>query len=216
MGMVQVLKDSVRNKISKAAEIRFSEVGYKQTTIGAIAQEAGIATGTVYKYFPNKETLFQSIITSDFVEEFSCLTRNRIASFAQPGGMDGGRIATEGEVGKLLQFITRNRLKVIILLAWGEGTQYEHFASSYIQSMETQTLTQARAQFPQLDLTPTFRFMVHTILVDSINGIVAILRKFDEEEPIHEAFAAFEKYQLAGINALTEWACSSRSDYERI
>ena len=209
--MVQVLKDSVRNTISKTAEIRFSEVGYKQTTIGAIAQEAGIATGTVYKYFPNKETLFQSIITSDFVEEFSCLTKNRIASFAQPGGMDGSRIAPEGEVGRFLQFIARNRLKVIILLAWGKGTKYEYFVSSYIQGMEIQTLAQARTQFPQLDQTPTFRFMVHNILVESVNGIVAILRKFDDEETIYDAFAAFGKYQLAGINALTEWACSSRS-----
>jgi len=209
--MVQVLKDSVRNQIAKTAEIRFAEVGYKQSTIGAIAQEAGIATGTVYKYFPNKKTLFQSIITNDFVEEFSCLTRNRIASFAQPGGMDGSRITTESEAGKLLKFITHNRLKVIILLAWGKGTEYEYFVSSYIQSMETQTLTQVRTQFPQLDLTRTFRFMVHNILVDSINGMIAILRKFDDEESIYDAFAAFGKYQLAGINALTEWACSSRS-----
>lgn len=207
--MVQILKDSVRNQILEAAEAQFAQVGFKRATIGTIAQEAGIATGTVYTYFPNKKALFHSIITEDFVEELSNLTRNRIASFAQPAGLDMDHNPMKGESGRLLSFFVHNRLKIIILLGWGEGTKYESFISNYIQKMELQTMDQVRIQFPQLKITKTFRFMVHKYLVESIRGIIAILTEFNEEKAIYSAFAATTKCQLAGINALIEWALST-------
>ena len=207
--MVQVLKDSVRDKITQAAESEFAEVGFKSATVEAIARKAGVATGTVYKYFPNKKALFQSIITDDFVEELAHLTRSRIASFAKPDGLDAGQNPMEGESGDLLRFFVHNRLKVVILLGWGKGTKYEDFVPNYIHEMELQTMNQAQEQFPQLKRTQVFRFMVRKSLTESIRGIVSILQEFTDEKSIHAAFTASVGYQLAGINALVNWALSA-------
>ena len=204
--MVQVLKESVRERIFEAAETRFAEVGFRTATIGEIAQEAGVATGTVYKYFPDKEALFRSIITDDFVEELTGLTRQRIAAFARPGGMAEGQDPQEDESGDLLRFFARNRRKVVILLGWGEGTRYEFFARDYQREMESQTLRQAAEQFPQLKMTRTFRFMVRNVLRESVRGIVAILSEFEDEASIREAFSAAMGYRLAGMNGLVRWA----------
>lgn len=119
--MVQVLKESVRARILEAAESRFAEVGFQNATIGDIARGAGVATGTVYKYYPDKETLFHSAITDGFVEELTRLTRQRIAAFARPGGMSEEQAPGEGESGALLRFFAENRRKVVILLGWGRG-----------------------------------------------------------------------------------------------
>ena len=200
--MVQVLKEEIRSRIAEAAEARFAEVGPANATMGEIAGAAGVATGTVYKYFRDKQALFDSIVTEDFVAELTRLTRRRIAAFARPGGMDGGRDPMQGESGELLDFFAGNRLKVVILLGWGEGTRYADFAPDYLREMETQTLAQAREQFPQLGMTPVFRFMVRRILGESIRGIVAILTEFEDRDAIREAFAAAAGYRLAGINAL--------------
>ena len=208
--MVQVLKESVRERISEAAESRFAEVGFRDATIGDIATDAGVAAGTVYKYYPDKEALFQSIITDGFVEELSALTRQRIAAFAQPGGMAEGRDSGESESGELLRFFARNRRKVVILLGWGEGTRYEYFARDYLQEMESQTLRQAGEQFPRLKLTRVFRFMVRNILRESVRGIVAILSEFEDEASIREAFSAAMGYRLAGINGLVRWGVRQR------
>lgn len=204
--MVQVLKEDVRGRIARAAEARFAEAGYGSATIGEIARHAGVATGTVYKYFPDKEALFQSIVTDDFVAEMSRLTRRRIAAFARPGGMAGDRDPAGGESGELLGFFARNRLKVVILLGRAEGTKYADFAPDYLRGMEAQTLEQARAQFPGLDQTPMFRFMVRHILGESVRGIVAILTAFEDEAAIGEALAAATACQIAGINALVRRA----------
>jgi len=48
--------------ILDAAERVFAARGYAATTVKDVAQEAGVATGTVYLYFPSKEELFLALI----------------------------------------------------------------------------------------------------------------------------------------------------------
>jgi AcrR family transcriptional regulator len=45
-----------------AAEKLFSDRGYYQTSMEDIAQAAEYATGTIYRYFPSKEELYNSIL----------------------------------------------------------------------------------------------------------------------------------------------------------
>jgi len=206
--MAQVLKDHIRNQILAAAESRFAEVGFAQATIGSIAQEAEVATGTVYTYFPNKKVLFHSVVTEEFVGELSRLTRNSIASFAQPGWMEADRAGINEASAELLRFFAENRCKAVILLHRGQGTDYEGFVQDYVSAMQTQTLGQVAGQFPDLEITPAFRFMVRAILEESVRMIAAILMEFDDEQSIHTAFAAKGRYQLAGMGALVQWACA--------
>ena len=46
----------------EAATRLFAEKGYAATNVQEIAQEAGVATGTFYLYFPSKEALFLTLI----------------------------------------------------------------------------------------------------------------------------------------------------------
>jgi len=208
--MVQVLKESVRRRITDAAEARFAAQGFDSATMEAIAGDAGVAAGTVYRYFPNKQALFHSIVTEEFVTELSRLTRERIASFARPEGMKPGRDAMAGPSGDLLGFLARNRLKAVILLGWGQWTKYADFVPGYIRDMEAQALAQAGEQFPQLEQTRTFRFMVRRILEESVRGMVAILTEFEDEDDIRRAFGAALRCRMAGINALAAWALEGK------
>jgi AcrR family transcriptional regulator len=52
--MSQTKKEGVRDAILAAAFRRFSEQGYIDTSIPAIAREAGISTANVYVYFKSK------------------------------------------------------------------------------------------------------------------------------------------------------------------
>ena len=46
-----------RNRILRAAGAVFAEKGFMQSTIAMIAKKAGVADGTIYLYFKNKEDL---------------------------------------------------------------------------------------------------------------------------------------------------------------
>ena len=209
--MVQVLKESVKKQIAHAAERMFARVGYKKATIGLIAEEAGVATGNIYKYYASKEALFHSIITAEFVAQFERLTRNRVASLIDPAKAESVRSIENGDAGKLLRFWIDNRLKVIIILSRAEGSTYESFADTYIQSITRQSMDNLPTTHPNLKDTDIFRFTFRSRLAETVRGVVSILETFEEEQQIVDAFATSWAYHYAGINAVIAW-CSRQAD----
>ncbi len=59
-----MVKEDIRSKrqaIIEAARKIFATKGYEDTTIAEIAEDAGIAVGTVYLYFGNKRDIYTSV-----------------------------------------------------------------------------------------------------------------------------------------------------------
>ncbi len=59
---VEEKKEAKEKNIVNAALELFSQQGFHDTTIDEIAQQAGVAKGTVYLYFRDKESIFRHII----------------------------------------------------------------------------------------------------------------------------------------------------------
>lgn len=57
------LKDN-RSRILEAARTLVSEGGWKEAHVATVAAAAGIATGTVYRYFPSKAELFVEVLSA--------------------------------------------------------------------------------------------------------------------------------------------------------
>ena len=64
-------KNIKRESIIRAAIEVFSNKDFKTASISEIAQKAGVASGTIYQYFKNKEDLFFSI-PIEKTNEFQC------------------------------------------------------------------------------------------------------------------------------------------------
>jgi len=67
-------QEDARERILKAALEEFSEKGFHASTIDSIAERAGIAKGTVYRYFKTKEALFTAL-KEDSMAEFVQIAR---------------------------------------------------------------------------------------------------------------------------------------------
>jgi len=67
-----------RDRILQSALDEFSEKGFHTTTIDSIAERAGMAKGTVYRYFKTKESLF-SALKEDTIGEFVELARQDLS-----------------------------------------------------------------------------------------------------------------------------------------
>jgi AcrR family transcriptional regulator len=68
-----------RTKIMQSALDEFSERGFHATTIDSIAERAGIAKGTVYRYFKTKDALFTAL-KEDTISEFVEMARVDLSS----------------------------------------------------------------------------------------------------------------------------------------
>lgn len=54
--------DERRKHILRAAEICFARDGFHNTTIADVREEAGVSTGAIYTYFPNKEAMIRALL----------------------------------------------------------------------------------------------------------------------------------------------------------
>lgn len=74
--MPKVIKD-IENKIFVGAMELFEEKGYQAVDMKNIAKKVGIAVGTLYNYYPNKEALYTKIFHRSWettMERLGCIT----------------------------------------------------------------------------------------------------------------------------------------------
>jgi AcrR family transcriptional regulator len=67
-----------RADILSAASSLFAERGFAQVSTAALAEEAGVSTATLYRYFADKESLFVAVIDSlvaDVIQQMADLPR---------------------------------------------------------------------------------------------------------------------------------------------
>ena len=78
-------KDAKRTAMMQAAVRVFAEKGYHTATIRDVVNEADVAIGTFYFYFPDKETLFVHLYeeTADFLLQTIAQSINSRATFPQ-------------------------------------------------------------------------------------------------------------------------------------
>jgi len=69
-------REKKRKKIMQAAMKIFSKKGYSPAVLDEVAYEAGIAKGTLYLYFQDKEDLFFSTIMSVFDKLIDIISKN--------------------------------------------------------------------------------------------------------------------------------------------
>ena len=66
----EAIKRKKASLIIETALLRFSEDGYKSTSMQSIAKEANVSKGNLYNYFESKETLLESVLRSG-LDQFS-------------------------------------------------------------------------------------------------------------------------------------------------
>ena len=62
LGKREFQKQKAREQILKQALILFSDNGLEKTTVADIVEKCDIARGTFYNYFPDMNTLFDTLI----------------------------------------------------------------------------------------------------------------------------------------------------------
>ena len=78
--MSRVREVGMEDRILDSAFSVFGEHGFQATTLKEIAQAAGISSGSVYTYFPDKESLFKAAVNrgwASFIDELETINRGR-------------------------------------------------------------------------------------------------------------------------------------------
>jgi len=124
--MAQVLKEEIRERIIKAATLEFFEKGFESSSLRKIARDSGITPGNLYRYFDNKEALYEFIIGESYRKLNHILMKNSdnkimINDVPSPEMLDDLRSENQGKIAnRVIQEVVEvygdNRMALLILL----------------------------------------------------------------------------------------------------
>jgi AcrR family transcriptional regulator len=78
-----------RQRILRAARQLIADGGFREAQVVAVAHAAGVATGTIYRYFPSKADLFAEVLRIICQRELDV-----VSSIARSGGSAAERLAS--------------------------------------------------------------------------------------------------------------------------
>lgn len=212
--MAQRLKDEVRQRILSAASECFSRNGYLRTSLAEIAQKADIATSNLYKYYANKEALFDAVVSVHDAAQLLRLLRARLRELRIKS--DWSALNSEGSMAarRLMEFWISKRLTTVILLDGANGTRYQRFRPAFVGEMRKAAARQLCR--PGAAQDPVLGLLLETIFENTVTLIVTVLREHENEADVHRAIAAFWSYQLAGLQALSKHIEGDREEAPHI
>jgi AcrR family transcriptional regulator len=127
-----------RAAIVEAALDEFIARGFAATRLDDVAKRAGVAKGTIYLHFSDKESMFEELISTAIVP--------LIGRLVPPPSMNGSvREALEGFAKAFIQEVATTRRGDIVRLIVAEGPRFPAIADFYYREVISRGLAGMRA-----------------------------------------------------------------------
>ena len=128
-----------RSAIIEAAMDEFIARGFAATRLDDVAKRAGVAKGTIYLHFKDKEALFEELIRTAIVPLV-----NRLTAGPPPSGASV-RDMVEGFARTFIHEVTTTRRGDIVRLIVAEGPRFPAVADFYYREVVSKGLAGMRA-----------------------------------------------------------------------
>lgn len=194
---MQVLKDELRQAMLRVAQNMFLDPGYEKTSMKDIAAKVGVSVGNLYRYFPNKEALLESV-TMPAYERLLELMENseEISADRMPMILD--------QLESLLaEFLREYRQSLLILLYESKGTRQENirneFFDRFVSHVEMHFADHNRKTSAAKQLNSD---AARPLAIAFLEGYFEIIRLYSEEEQIVQAARAYVTIWFSGLQIL--------------
>jgi AcrR family transcriptional regulator len=187
-------KETVKVILEAAAQV-FSEEGYSATT-NRIAQRAGVSIGSVYQYFPNKESVLSSLLGQHIQEGYD-LIRKELSELMKTGKIT--RAVIQRLVETMITLHERNPSLHRVLF---EQVQLSRFRTEYARNEElaVSNLLLLLKKTPEARMEKSdaaVRLLVHAIEAMTHRFVLYGYDGMDEREFKDELTDMMAKYLLS-------------------
>lgn len=124
---MQTKKIEVERKIYKGALEIFKEKGYKSATMKEISKSSGVPIGNIYRYYQNKEILFDEIVFEVY-SRIKFIHNHEELETGNPNFNDKPRVF----LSRYIALATSKPMEFSILFNSSEGTKYEKFIDELV------------------------------------------------------------------------------------
>lgn len=137
------LKSSKRDRILRAAVEVFARTGYFNAKVSEVAKAAGVADGTIYLYFQNKEDLLVSIFREQTSQYLSALrevladARDASERIRRAIRFHLQNLGSDRDMAVVFQVELRQSLKFMSLFSQLEVAEYLNFLRALVEAGQT-------------------------------------------------------------------------------
>ena len=198
---MRLLNDELAKNILEASKKEFLEKGFQKASLRSIAAAVNVTTGAVYKYYENKETLFDAIVKKpadelyelyrSYNEDFSDQDMSKQLSELSDG--------IEDDTDGLLGFIYDNYDAFKLIACCSEGTKYADYVERLIEIEAKSSLRLIRLMQADGKISADFdEQLVHIISGTMFNGVFEIISHNEPIETAREHIHILKEFYTAG------------------
>lgn len=196
---VQEKLDERASKIIRAARELLAEKSYHGASIKSVAKKAGIATGTFYLYFRNKEALFNAIVDEMYAELLDAITKARNK---HNNALDKLKASMEACV-KL--FIKEQHLaKILLVQIPSANTLFNNILTEIEDELIVLTKKDLDEAVENGLLPEQDTFITSIAFVGTFREVLITWLRRGEPSDLMQAFHSLINYNLRGLGAKTE------------
>ena len=188
---MQTQKPEIREKILNRSRSLFYKRGFEKTTMRQIASGVRMSVSNLYKYFRNKEELFDELVSGFHFRYL--IGYKAFLSHSENHGFDrdAGAMLARG----LFESIKGHTREFVLLMEKSRGTKYEPFASDL-----TALLVEHISHDVNID--PGKNFMVEVFVRNLFNGMTEIARNHKSDAQTLSHITLLAQYHIRGISIL--------------
>lgn len=204
--MIQRKKPEIREAIVAAAAEVFAQVGYEGATLAGIAARAESSVGNVYKYFRDKEELFEAAIPLSLAAELRAALKARVESLGAARDVSAIPSSHPYRVAsaRLLELVVSRRAAAVFLLRRSRGTAHAGFAERVAEDLARGARRYAARAYDGLRLDAPARRTLARIYRGFVAGLASILEEERSAAALELASEQLARYHLAGVRAFLE------------
>jgi len=168
-----------RAAILDAALQLFSHRGYRGTSIREIAAKAGVSTGNVYHHFPDKESIFETLLSQYWaaIERPDFPFNRALAAATFPDNLEELAAAAEESVRRFRPYVALIYVDVVELSGDHIRKFYSGMSERFALFIKTRVGEEALARRLRPGVTPlsavmlASRFYLHFFAVEILFGV---------------------------------------------
>lgn len=174
---MQIKKKEVQNKIYHGAVEVFKKNGYRGATMKEISKKSKVPIGNIYRYYENKEILFDEIV----FELYSTIKYNHIHENLEEISSDLNQ-KPRVFLKNYINLVISKPMEFFILFNSSTGTRYENFLEELVNIRGEKYLEYKRKNNIELENIDEDFIMI--LMKSTIISIVDICKKYSNNEKL--------------------------------
>lgn len=126
---------STQERLLEAGKAEFLQKGYENASLRSIAQQAGVTTGAIYGYYPDKAALFSALVAepANHLRSWYLSVQRRFDAFPAEYKEEEMHGYSSRALEEFIDYVYLHFDAFKLVICRSAGTEYEHYVDSLIE-----------------------------------------------------------------------------------